>query len=719
MANWNMPTGPGGGGGGSQTPWTSDIDAATFKVTDVGGVAVGTTSLHASSLLDVASTTQGTRPFPSMTTTQRDAIVSPATGLFIYNTTTGQLNFYNGSVWAAVDTDTTLVLADLLLRDGTQSLTGNLSVDPGVTIDGVDISAHAADATIHFTVASIDHGSIAGLGDVADHPDYVTLDGARPMTADWNVGGFDLQNVAQLVQGNATPLKNAGIEVIDNQGILLSSSVTDAVTKSGLVSVAPYMNSDTEVAMLYATADGTDNEVNVGGGNVFKNSATQVSLFAGANDTTANGTEWFRLRDAGIRIEDGVTANANASAILDLVSTTLGFLPPRMTTTQRDAISSPAEGLVIHNTTTNEPNYYDGTSWQSFIGGGGGSQTPWTSDIDADTFDLEDLTQLRVQTTTDLHGAGLEVLDTQKHIIIRSTDTNATKKVGRIGMTHYTNTEQPVGMLACVSDGTDSILAVGGNVDSSNQFTLPTEIRFYAGNNHIQAVNTSEIARITPRGLSITEFFNTNADPDGTALIDMVSTDRGFLKPRMTTTQRNAISSPATGLEIYNTTTNEPNYYNGTAWTAAGGGMAQIEQLQRYNDTLRTGLGTSATTATFATSAYDSGGVGVSYASGVFTADEDCVVRVDYHASYLVASGSRIRVFADMQLDTGGGYADVRGGDDHYSLGYSEGSRTINRISTILDLSSGDKFRIQSLCVSTTTTYDFEAESIFVTRLDP
>ena len=36
-----------------------------------------------------------------------------------------------------------------LLRDGTRSLTSNLSVDSGVTVDGVDISAHAADPDAH------------------------------------------------------------------------------------------------------------------------------------------------------------------------------------------------------------------------------------------------------------------------------------------------------------------------------------------------------------------------------------------------------------------------------------------------------------------------------------------------------------------------------------------------------------------------------------------
>lgn len=59
----------------------------------------------------------------------------------------------------------------------------------------------------------------------------------------------------------------------------------------------------------------------------------------------------------------------NSSSILELRSTTLGFLPPRMTTTERDAISTPATGLVIYNTSTDLLNYYDGSAWQAPAGG--------------------------------------------------------------------------------------------------------------------------------------------------------------------------------------------------------------------------------------------------------------------------------------------------------------------------------------------------------------
>lgn len=54
------------------------------------------------------------------------------------------------------------------------------------------------------------------------------------------------------------------------------------------------------------------------------------------------------------------TNTPDQSAILDVSSTSLGLLLPRMTTAQRDAISDPAEGLLIFNTETGQINYYNG-----------------------------------------------------------------------------------------------------------------------------------------------------------------------------------------------------------------------------------------------------------------------------------------------------------------------------------------------------------------------
>ncbi|MCP3906593.1 MAG: DUF1566 domain-containing protein, partial [Oceanicoccus sp.] len=75
------------------------------------------------------------------------------------------------------------------------------------------------------------------------------------------------------------------------------------------------------------------------------------------------------------------------------------------------------------------------------------------------------------------------------------------------------------------------------------------------------------LAMIATYSISAQVSINTDdSDPDGSAMLDVKSTDKGFLPPRMTETQRQTISSPATGLIIYNTTQNQPNYFNGTEW---------------------------------------------------------------------------------------------------------------------------------------------------------
>jgi uncharacterized protein (TIGR02145 family) len=63
---------------------------------------------------------------------------------------------------------------------------------------------------------------------------------------------------------------------------------------------------------------------------------------------------------------DGSTGDA--SAMLDVKSTTKGFLPPRLTELQRIQMSNPADGLVIFNTTTGYINFYAAGSWNEISG---------------------------------------------------------------------------------------------------------------------------------------------------------------------------------------------------------------------------------------------------------------------------------------------------------------------------------------------------------------
>lgn len=54
--------------------------------------------------------------------------------------------------------------------------------------------------------------------------------------------------------------------------------------------------------------------------------------------------------------------------------------------------------------------------------------------------------------------------------------------------------------------------------------------------------------------------------PHGSAILDVKSTDKGLLLPRLTNTQRDNINNPAAGLYIFNSTSGKMNYYNGDFW---------------------------------------------------------------------------------------------------------------------------------------------------------
>ena len=66
------------------------------------------------------------------------------------------------------------------------------------------------------------------------------------------------------------------------------------------------------------------------------------------------------------------TSQIDPSAQLQVSSTTKGFLPPTMTIAQRNAIASPAQGLMIFCTDcggSGQPQFYNGSSWRDMLGG--------------------------------------------------------------------------------------------------------------------------------------------------------------------------------------------------------------------------------------------------------------------------------------------------------------------------------------------------------------
>lgn len=210
----------------------------------------------------------------------------------------------------------------------------------------------------------------------------------------------------------------------------------------------------------------------------------------------------------------------DASAVMDIQSTDKGVLLPRLTQVQVDAILNPAEGLIVYNTTESGFQQYDGVSWVS-LGGSGGIGT-------------QDQV-LSANRTLDLNSYSLSILNDSLSLKI------------------------------------DSLANLYGSYDSLRLFsiekidTTAAEIELYKDtvpNIRLRSDTNSFIVK----GLTIGDTI-----VDNSAIVNLVSTDKGFLIPRMTTTERDAIVSPTTSLMLYNTTDSEFQFYDGASWAPVSG----------------------------------------------------------------------------------------------------------------------------------------------------
>ncbi len=85
---------------------------------------------------------------------------------------------------------------------------------------------------------------------------------------------------------------------------------------------------------------------------------TAFTAIQSGNTTRMN----FAGNDGRIAIGNGNTL-ADSNAVVEIVSTTRGILLPRMTTAQRDAITTPPTGLIVYDTTTNKLSRRNASAW--------------------------------------------------------------------------------------------------------------------------------------------------------------------------------------------------------------------------------------------------------------------------------------------------------------------------------------------------------------------
>ncbi|MDZ7900005.1 MAG: hypothetical protein U5N85_18510 [Arcicella sp.] len=197
---------------------------------------------------------------------------------------------------------------------------------------------------------------------------------------------------------------------------------------------------------------------------------------------------------------------------------------------------------------------------------------------------------------------------------------------------------------------------------------------------------------------------STGAAPATSSILDVSSTTKGFLMPRMTTTQRNAIPFPAQGLMIFNTTTAEIEVQRGLGWVAASRMAVPLDMSANTSGSgglapIIKGVNTGSGTGVFGNSAtgmgiYGLGNQGV-YGVGTVTG----VFGTSNTGTGIFGSTDSFRGVWGRGLTTGDGvYGDAVTGNAVRGEASSSGTGGYFRSVTgqALDASTGNNFAIRA-----------------------
>jgi hypothetical protein len=140
-------------------------------------------------------------------------------------------------------------------------------------------------------------------------------------------------------------------------------------------------------------------------------------------------TIFFTQAQVGIGVS---TASMATSAQLEVASTTKGFLPPRMTESQRNLIVSPEQGLMIYCTdcgANGEPEYYNGIAWVNLLGTAASASTA-TSGTATEAFSFVYSNNTSVWTTQKFDG-------TAWTNVAANPENNSGSRIGKIGNEYF------------------------------------------------------------------------------------------------------------------------------------------------------------------------------------------------------------------------------------------------------------------------------------------
>ena len=140
----------------------------------------------------------------------------------------------------------------------------------------------------------------------------------------------------------------------------------------GIFTVRKAPSGDTQIVLIAGNNEQTILGVDAATGQFYiqNNGVTGLKVYGDAGTVQLAAMAFFGEYQAIRTMVDIAcgTQTPDASAILLAESTTQGFLMPRMTTTQKNAIATPTEGLMVYDTTLHAPCWWNGSVWKTVTG---------------------------------------------------------------------------------------------------------------------------------------------------------------------------------------------------------------------------------------------------------------------------------------------------------------------------------------------------------------
>ncbi|MBT6439765.1 MAG: hypothetical protein HOK72_08645, partial [Flavobacteriales bacterium] len=302
-----------------------------------GGIGIGTLP-NINTILDVASTTKGVL-LPRLTdieeTVLATALAATDNGMLIYNTTSVEFKYWNGSAFIAVGSTGS---------DGIYSGSGSLSGATTVT-GGAN--------TLDFTTTAIDGFSVDGPTFSVDGAnDRVGIGTSSPMFKTHIVDETSAILMVHTYENNT----EAAIALVSTGGDVGAETAPQAGDIIGTMFFMGYTPGDGFMEAAMIRAEAVENYSSSGSGSVLDFRTTSIGSTA--------AVDRMRIDNSG---NVGIGTAPNTNALLDVESNTKGVLLPRLTdieeTVLATALAATDNGMLIYNTTSVEFKYWNGSAF--------------------------------------------------------------------------------------------------------------------------------------------------------------------------------------------------------------------------------------------------------------------------------------------------------------------------------------------------------------------